>query len=99
MSAFSRVGESAQKTGNRFEIFWAKFFGEKPVKGSGNQWTMPLDVGTIAILFNLKFSTKDVLRFGKYRVADLLKETLEATKSSDRTGAVAIHEEETGRPT
>jgi hypothetical protein len=96
-SPFQRPGESPQKTGGRFETYFAKFFGQKPVKGSGNQWHAPLDVGSIKILFNLKWSSKDLLRFGKYQIHDLFIETQEAVKSSDKTGALVIHEETTGK--
>lgn len=94
---FLRPGETAQKGGTRFERFFAKLLGVEPVKGSGNQWHAPLDVGSIAILFNLKFSGKDLLRFGRYKIADLFAETREAVRSSDRTGALVIHEEETAK--
>jgi hypothetical protein len=94
---FQRPGETPQKTGTRFERFFAKLLGVEPVRGSGNQWHAPLDVGTIAILFNLKWSAKDVLRFGRYQIWELFRETREATKSGDKTGAIVLHEESTGK--
>lgn len=101
MSAFQRPGESSQKGGLRFEKFWSKFFGVEPTKGSGSQWFAKLDISTSAVLFSLKHSSKDVLRFGSYRLKDLLKECDDAINGQggtggDTAGAVAIHEEETG---
>lgn len=98
---FLRPGESAQKGGFRFETFWAKFFGTEPTKGSGSQWFAKLDVSTTAILFSLKHSANDVLKFGRYRLKDLFRETDEAVNGpggvgGSTVGAVAIHEEETG---
>lgn len=92
MSAFGRPGDTPQTEGRRFEKFWAKFFGREPIKGSGNQWHMPMDVGSIAILFNLKHSREDKLRFGKYRVLDLLRET-QAAAGMDKVGAVVTSED------
>ena len=94
---FQRPGETPQRTGTRFERFWSKLFGVEPVKGSGSQWHAPLDVGTIAILFSLKWSGTDLLRFGRYQIWELFREAREATKSSDRVGALAIHEDSTGK--
>ena len=93
-SPFERPGETPQETGRRFEKFFAKLFGREPQRGSGNIWHMPLDVGSIALLFSLKFSTKDKLRWGSTSVRDLFKEIDRAADS--RTGALAIHEQLTG---
>jgi hypothetical protein len=87
---FERPGESSQQTGGRFEKFWAKFFGREPVKGSGNQWHAPLDVNSIRILFNLKHSREDKLRFGRYRVRDLLQEAETAINGPGGSGGSAV---------
>ena len=91
-SPFQRPGDTPQQEGGRFERFWAKFFGREPIKGSGNQWHSPMDVGTIGILFNLKHWRNDKLRFGRYNVSDLLKEADEAA-GLDKVGALATSED------
>jgi len=74
VNPFARAGETAQKTGRRFEAFWSKRLGVEPQKGSGNLWYAPMDVGDGAMLWSLKFSEQDELRFGKYRMKDLIRE-------------------------
>lgn len=96
---FQRPGESAQKTGRRFERFFANLFGVDPQRGSGNLWYAKMDVGDGAMLWNLKFSEQEVLRFGKYRVRDLLREAEQAINGQGGVGGsiipgVAIAEED-----
>jgi len=98
---FQRPGESPQKTGFRFETFFAKLLGVEPTKGSGNQWTAKLDLKAASFLMSLKFSTKDVLRFGSYRMRDLLRETDQAINGQggvggSTIGVVVTHEQESG---
>jgi hypothetical protein len=71
---FARPGETPQQTGGRFEAFWAKLLGTEPTIGSGNQWTAPMDVGDGKILWSLKHSSKDTLRWGSKRVKELMGE-------------------------
>lgn len=87
---FRRPGESEQKTGGRFETFWAKFFGKEPTRGSGNQWHTKLDVNSISILFNLKHSREDKLRFGRYRLRDLLREAEVAINGPGGSGGSTV---------
>ena len=91
---FLRPGDTPQQSGGRFENFWAKLLGVKPQRGSGNQWTAPMDVGDGSILWSLKFSTKDVLRFGSKRMKDLMREIESHTKGSDTIPAVATRDED-----
>lgn len=98
-SPFERPGDTPQQTGGRFEAVWAKFFGQKPTKGSGNQWHEKLDVGTFAIRFSLKFSTKDRLRWGSRSVGDLFKEIQQAITGQGgvgggTVGALAVAEDD-----
>ena len=95
-SPFERPGDTPQETGRRFEKFWAKFFGTDPQRGSGNIWHMPLDVGTIKLIFSLKFSRKDTLKFGDRRIKELFREIDRA--ADDRTGAIAVYGEPDGEP-
>lgn len=45
MPAFrKRPGETPQKSGGRFERFWASLFGVEPQRGSGATWIAKLDV-------------------------------------------------------
>lgn len=53
------MGETPQDRGRSFEDEWADLFGVKPVRGSGNQWFAPLDVGDGRILWSLKHTDKD----------------------------------------
>jgi hypothetical protein len=101
VNPFLRPGESAQKGGFRFETFWAKIFGVEPTRGSGSQWFAKMDVGDGSVLWSLKHSARDLLRFGRYRMTDLMKECESAINGPGGVGGstvpgVAIHEQETG---
>lgn len=61
----SRPGESPQKSGRRFESFWAKIFGVKPTPGSGNTWRAKLDVGDGSITWSLKWTTRESFTISK----------------------------------
>jgi len=89
-SPFARPGDSPQKEGRGFEKFWAKFFGKEPNRGSGNQWHLPLDVGTVAILFTLKHSRLAQLHFGPYRLRDLLAEAEKAINGPGGSGGSTV---------
>lgn len=54
-----RPGETPQKSGKRFERFWARVFGSEPQPGSGNQWFAKLDVADGSITWSLKWTSKD----------------------------------------
>ena len=60
-----RPGESPQKSGRRFEGFFAKLFGTEPRRGSGNQWVAPLDVADGKILWSLKWTTHESMSISK----------------------------------
>jgi hypothetical protein len=60
-----RPGESPQRTGRRFEAFWARVFGVEPTRGSGNQWHARLDVGDGAILWSCKHTDADSFRLSR----------------------------------
>jgi len=93
-SPFRRPGETPQETGRRFEVFWARLFGQQPNKGSGNLWWLPLDVGFAVFRMSLKYSSKDSLRFGGYSVKSLLNEADEARDSDSDIGVVVTHGED-----
>jgi hypothetical protein len=65
-----RPGESPQKSGRRFERFWAAIFGTEPQKGSGNQWFCKLDVADGSITWSLKWTGDESIRITK----DMLRE-------------------------
>lgn len=90
MNPFERRGETPQQTGFRFEDYWARFFGQKPTKGSGSLWHTKLDVGTSAILMSLKYSKTDILRWGKRSMRDLFKEVQEAITGPGGIGGETI---------
>lgn len=96
---FKRVGETAQKTGMRFEKFWANLLGVEPTRGSGSQWTARMDVGDGSILWSLKHSERGVLRFDQYRMAELMKECESAINGQGGVGGsilpgIATHGED-----
>jgi hypothetical protein len=92
---FARPGETPQQTGGRFEAFWAKLLGTEPTIGSGNQWTAPMDVGDGKILWSLKHSSKDTLRWGSKRVKELMGEVRCHLKGDpDVIPGLALHEED-----
>ena len=90
MNPFQRPGDDPQKEGRRFEAFWAAFLGKEPTRGSGNQWHSKLDVGSAQILMNLKHSRDGILRFSKYRMKDLFKETQDAITGQGGVGGETI---------
>jgi len=97
---FQRPGESAQKTGFRFEKFFGNLLGVQPTRGSGSQWTAKLDIKAASFLMSLKFSTRDILRFGSYRMSDLMREIDQAITGQggvggSTIGVVVTHEQET----
>ena len=66
MPRFQRAGEKPQKTGRRFETFWASLFGVKPVKGSGSLWYAKLDVADGgSILWSCKHTDDASFRVSK----------------------------------
>jgi hypothetical protein len=87
---FKRPGESPQKTGFRFEKFWASILGVTPTRGSGSQWTAKMDVSDGSILWSLKHSSVDRLRFGKLTMKDLMRECEEAINGNGGIGGSAI---------
>jgi len=91
---FARPGDDAQRTGRRFEPFWAKLFGREPTRGSGNQWTMPMDVGDGHILWSLKYSEHVVLRFGPTTMKALMQEIDRHTRGDGTVSGVATHGED-----
>jgi hypothetical protein len=64
-SPFKRPGDSPQKTGRRFEAFWARLFGVEPQRGSGNLWYLKLDVGDGSILWSCKHTDAESFRLSK----------------------------------
>jgi hypothetical protein len=92
---FLRPGETPQQGGGRFEAFWAKLLGTEPTIGSGNQWTAPMDVGDGKLLWSLKHSSKDTLRWGSKRVKELMGEIRAHLKGEPSTiPALAVHEDD-----
>jgi hypothetical protein len=69
-----RPGESPQKSGRRFEKFWASIFGKEPTKGSGNGWIVKLDVADGSITWSCKFTTHRTITITK----ELLREAEQA---------------------
>lgn len=60
-----RPSEPPQKTGRRFERFWASIFGREPYKGSGNDWQVKLDVGDGSITWSCKYTAHESFRISK----------------------------------
>ena len=75
-----------------FEKVWAGILGVKPTKGSGNKWYAPMDVGDGSILWSLKHSEKDILRFGSYKMSNLMCEAEDAVSSPNVIPGVATSE-------
>jgi hypothetical protein len=61
----ARPGEDPRAAGRRFETFFAKVFGVKPTKGSGNTWRVKLDVGDGSITWSLKWTTAESFSISK----------------------------------
>lgn len=61
----ARPGDSPQKSGRRFEQFFAKLLGVEPQKGSGNTWLAKLDVADGKLTCSLKWTTDDGFRINK----------------------------------
>ena len=93
---FRRPGEPGQRTGRRFKIFWSKFFGVAPTRGSGNLWWLPLDLDFARFHFSLKYSARDRLRFGRYMVKDLLREADGARRNDTDIGLLATYGDDDG---
>lgn len=83
---FKRVGESAQKTGYRFERYFASLFGVKPTKGSGAVWTAKMDVADGSILWSLKHTDANSFRVYK----GLMREVVEAINGLGGVGGDTI---------
>jgi len=49
---------AAQDRGREFEADWGDLIGEKPVRGSGNQWFAKLDIRGGQFLWSLKHTDK-----------------------------------------
>lgn len=60
-----RPGESPQRSGRRFEKFFAKVMGVEPQKGSGNTWFAKLDVADGSITWSLKFTSHESISISK----------------------------------
>jgi len=69
-----RPGESPQRHGRRFEEFWAKLFGVRPQKGSGNVWHAKMDVGDGSILWSCKHTDRESFSLSR----QLMREAQEA---------------------
>lgn len=83
---FKRPGESAQRTGYRFERYFASLFGAKPTKGSGSHWTAKMDVADGTILWNLRHTDAASFRVTK----DLMSETVAAINGPGGVGGDTI---------
>jgi hypothetical protein len=86
MSSFQRPGEKPQKTGRRFEKFWASLFGVKPVKGSGSLWYAKLDVSDASIMWSCKHTDDQSFRVSK----ELMREAEEAVLGQGGVGGETI---------
>ena len=80
-----RPGATPQEEGRRFEPFWARFFGVEPTRGSGNQWSAPLDVGDVGFLFSLKETQAE-----SFRVSRELMREVERQISGNRIPGMAV---------
>jgi hypothetical protein len=83
---FKRPGESAQKTGYRFERYFAKIFGVSPTRGSGSQWTAKMDVGDGTILWSLKHTDAESFRVTQ----GLMREVIDAINGPGGVGGDVI---------
>lgn len=86
MSSFQRPGETPQKAGRRFEAFWAKLFGVKPVKGSGSLWYAKLDVADASIMWSCKHTDDKSFRVSQ----ELMREAEEAVLGQGGVGGDTI---------
>lgn len=83
ISPFRRPGETPQKAGTRFELFWARVFGVRPTRGSGNQWFAKLDVPDGgAILWSCKHTDAESFRLTKH----IMREAQEAATGMGSSG-------------
>lgn len=69
----ARPGETPQKSGRRFERFWASLFGKEPTKGSGNQWFMKLDVADGTITWSLKWTSNESISLSKKMIREAIE--------------------------
>lgn len=86
MSSFQRPGEKPQKTGRRFEAFWASLFGVEPVKGSGSLWYAKLDVKDASILWSCKHTDDASFRLS----SELMSEAQQAILGQGGIGGDTI---------
>jgi hypothetical protein len=86
----SRPGESPQKSGRRFERFWAKIFGVEPQAGSGNQWFAKLDVADGSITWSLRWTTHESYRISKELLREADKAVYENGDNSISGIAISI---------
>ncbi len=87
MTKFQRPGEKPQKTGRRFETFWASLFGVKPVKGSGSLWYAKLDVADGgSIMWSCKHTDDKSFRLSK----ELMREAQDAVLGQGGVGGETI---------
>lgn len=73
----------AQQDGIDYEHKFAKVFGVEPVKGSGNQWYVKLDVGVRQLVCSLKHTGKSSLTVTRAILA-------EALQYAGRKGSIGI---------
>lgn len=83
---FKRLGETAQRTGYRFEKYFARLLGSQPIRGSGSQWTAKLDIRDGAVLWSLKHTDADSFRLSN----DLMQEAVRAIYAPGGTGGDLI---------
>lgn len=81
-----RPDETSQVHGRRFEAFWARLFGVKPIKGSGALWYAKLDVGDGTILWSCKHTDKESFRIS----SALMREAEQAIYGPGGIGGGAI---------
>jgi hypothetical protein len=90
---------SAQAEGRLFERVFARLFGSKPQRGSGSNWFAKQDVADGHVLWSLKLSRRDRIRFGPYDMGGLMKEVEISIHGKGGVGGsilpgVAIHDAE-----
>jgi len=81
-----RKGDTAAQSGYRFEAFWARLFGVKPVRGSGSQWYAKLDVAAASLLFSCKHTDAASFRVTK----ELMREAERAVNGPGGVGGSTI---------
>jgi len=81
-----KPGATPQEEGRLFEKFWAKLFGVKPVRGSGNIWYAKLDVNSSTFLFSCKNTKNKSFSVSK----EIMKEVEEAINGQGGMGGETI---------